>query len=584
MDASKLLGERLDILLACDDKDVVQEEGAASSKLSSTEAVAYEHERYLVAWVLLTRLSQDYLNKAWEKHKNKLSFFAARILTCNADTLLRVYYLRLVALATSRLSVLPSENLRNVIYRCWKETRGDSLSLNIDICNTYIAWMEKDSFLFSYQILEDLWEIYSNISSASNSITRQTTNTDENDETTMINVLHSLLSTDDYSVSNLQEVIFCLFEIHGTSFASNESSDDLHTKIIIWFDTNSQEEAVTHQDLKFMWHGYIFRYVCGIISTKKQPCTLLREPKMMNFMQNITLAHAVSPDVGALRGLAWHTINKIIQGYGYSFSEKSSSNAPICTWCRLACGECKIQLEEDEMNSSSDILGGCAEFIVNVVHYLADFDERPDKSIPLDSEGMFHLKFSLEEALHTTSEYLSRSTDDGIKSVIVTNLFSHLFSDLYHPTLEKSDIIIDCLKNLLMISTDLSLMRSVVHIDRLGFEHNLKNESIIAYIERSWHKMAERNWPSPIDQSDVIYWACIATEIFVAENQHKVLSFMHQVISILVESLQNDPSKQQKGNLRHVVKSYMEIIDDCHHVDPTQTDILSFAIDILKKN
>ncbi|OEU19457.1 hypothetical protein FRACYDRAFT_235511 [Fragilariopsis cylindrus CCMP1102] len=584
MDAAEIY-EKLDVLLVCDGNDAATAATAAATdavdqegttKLSSSQVIAYEHERFLVAWVLLTRLSQEHLDEAWGKHGNSLSIFVTHLLSdiekiCRTDMLLYNCYIRLVAQVTARLSTLPSEQLRINLYKSWKymstnmhdDLLNSAVALNIDICNTFIAWMEQDAFSFSSEVsLSDLWDVQVKVSAK------------------LIN-----LQQDDGTKKSME----------STEYAS----DELVTNILLWIDRNGQEESIS-LDQKFGWHGWLMKYIGENISNRKKHSTLLREPKEMHVIQNIMLAHVVSPDVRAHRAMAWQTIIQIIQGYGWSWSEKSASNvAPICTWCRLACGEWKIQLEE-ELNLSSgsnriSILDGCGRLMLSVVQYLVDFEERPDKAIPLDSEGLLHLRQSLEETLYTTSEYLITSNvDTGIEPTVVINLWSQLFSEIYLPNSEEGKNVVTCFRKLLMASNDVTMMRALAHFlttthPKESNEHGLV-DSIIAYTERSWQTLAAPSWLSLCHQHEEIYWACGATEILVdnqPERIHKITNSMQQAIRILVESLQSVPSKRTEellSYLRLVVESYVTIIDQCHNTDLTFKDILSRAIEILKKD
>jgi hypothetical protein len=646
MDAAKLY-EKLDLLLVCDgdgdgddadaDADVVDQEG--TTKLSSSQVIAYEHERFLVAWVLLTRLSHKHLDEAWGKHGNSLSIFVTHLLsdiekTRRTDMLLYICYIRLVAQVTARLSTLPSEQLRINLYKSWKymSTNVDdnlfnsTIALNIDVCNTFIAWMEQDAFSFSSEVsLSDMWDAQVKISAKliqlqqddgtkksmkNENISRETqSNSDDDDDDddddamTMVNVLDSLLATsndtedDDlsYTASYLKRLIFGIFELQGTEYAS----DELVTNILLWIDRNGQEESIS-LDQKFGWHGWLMKYIGESISNKKKRSTLLREPKEMHVIQNIMLAHVVSPDERALRAMAWQTIIQIIQGYGWSWSEKSTSNvAPICTWCRLACGEWKIQLEE-ELNlwsgsNRTSILDGCGRLMLSVVQYLVDFEERPDIAIPLDTDGLLHLRQSLEETLYTTSAYLITSNvDTGVEPTVVINLWSQLFSEIYLPNSEEGKNAVTCFRKLLMASNDVTMMRALAHFlttvhPKESSEQGLI-DSIIAYTERSWQTLATPSWLSLCHQHDEIYWACGATEILVdnqPERIHKITISMQQAIRILVESLQSVPSKRKEellSYLRLVVESYVTIIDQCPNTDLTFKDILSRAIEILEKD
>ncbi|KAL3931568.1 MAG: hypothetical protein SGARI_004174 [Bacillariaceae sp.] len=153
--------------------------------------------------------------------------------------------------------------------------------------------------------------------------------------------------------------------------------------------------------------GYVVVAVGSNSNGSKASSTLLNDPKAMEALQTILMAHVVSPDPNALRADAWQTMgsmivsscrhhgkNKVSNAWttkwmmmtmknGSSASSSSKNNPKqkqqqqaatppppllpiICTWARLASGEWKIQLEHMAASSASAAAaGGDAAATVN---------------------------------------------------------------------------------------------------------------------------------------------------------------------------------------------------------------------------
>ena len=657
-------------------------EGRNSASPPPRQIIAYEYERFLAAWVLLTRFPQEQLDRAWEKHGNELSYFATCLLTNidndvdivvdnhalsknggdnGGDNLLYTFYIRLVAQVTARLTIPPSKDLRRTLYTSWKRMstvivlrdvavllsapkfpNSTIIALNADVYNAFIAWMDHDVAFFSSDVvMKDIWNahIAAHITINQSAPVLEEENNEKQNESTsigaqskfqnndrivMLNVLESLLGRpsnaeniyadevdadddggDIYTSGNVQKLIFVIFELHGTKCASEE----LLSSILLWNSRDTKGEMF-NLDLRILWDGWLMKNIGDCISEKNNDTTLLRDPEKMDAIQKLTLAHAVSPNILALRPIAWQTISQIIKTYGWNWIQKSSIKTSICTWCRLACGEWKIQLEEDgnlltERPNRLTILDGCGRMIISIVQYLVDFDERPDKKIPFGTESLLSIREALEETLSLTSAYLSTSpcANDDIESAIIINLWSELFSEIDLSTSEEAKNRIACLKKLLLVSNDESLVQAVLNV--ISAHHTDENflnevedfenaviEASMVFIEKFWKNIAKQDSLTKWYAHDIVRSACFATEILadiLPDRIQPVANAIFDAVEFLVESLAIAPTKQRivlTQSLRLVIDPCAKLLDEVFRDTLPTSDksyIISSAIKILEE-
>jgi hypothetical protein len=671
MKAEALLDKLDSLLIRGGDGDVV-DEGRNSISPSPRQIIAYEYERFLAAWVLLTRFPQEQLDRAWEKHGNELSYFASCLLNNidndidivvdnhamsknGGDNLLYTFYIRLVAQVTARLTTPPSKDLRRKLYTSWKRMstimvlrdvavissaaklpNSTIIALNADVYNAFIAWMDHDIAFFSSDVvMKDIWNAHiaahitieqpapvleeeNGENQKENTSIGAQSKIQNDDRIVMLNVLESLLGRpsnaekigadegggDMYTIDNVQKLIFVIFELHGTKCASEE----LLSSILLWNSRNTQVEMF-NVDLRILWDGWLMKNIGDCISEKKNDTTLLRDPEKMDAIQKITLAHAVSPNVLALRPIAWQTISQIIMTYGWSWIQKSSIKTSICTWCRLACGEWKIQLEEEgnllsERPNRLTILDGCGRMIISIVQYLVEFGERPDKKIPLGAESLLSIRQALEETLSLTSTYLNTSpcVNDDIESAIIINLWSELFSEIDLSTSKEAKSMIACLRKLLLVSSDESLVQAVMYVisnhhtdenvlSELEDFENAVMEATIVYIERLWKNFARQDSLTKWYAHDIVRSACVATEILAEILPERILQVANAIfdaVGFLVESFTIAPTNQRivlSQSLRLVIDSCVKLLELFGDTLPTSNKsyIISSAIKILEE-
>lgn len=670
MKAEELVNN-LDSLLAPD--SVVVEEGRNSISKSPRHIIPHENERFLAAWVLLTRFPQEQLDRAWEKNGNQLSYFAGSLLnniydvdvfendhptsnTGGCNIFLYTCYVRLVAQVTARLTTLPSKELRHQLYNSWKrmstlivamdkaETSSGTvkaklqnstiIALSVDVYNAFVAWMDQDiSFFSSDSVMQDIWDLsiaaYTPITRSAPEL-EQENGEKQYDSTTfgvgpkfqsnerkvMLNVLESLLGRpseaekigsdefggDIYTIRNVQRLIFVIFELQGIECAS----DEFVSSILVWSIQSNQDESFD-PDLRILRDGWLMKNIRNCISRRPNDTDLLRDPEMMDAMQKITLAHVVSPNAHALRPMAWQTISEIMIYYGWSWIQKSSIKNSICTWCRIACGEWKIQLEGDGNSLSQgstrlSILDGCGKLLITIVQYLVDFDECPYKSIPLGMESILSIRQALEDTLSLTSTYLYTfpCASDDIESAIMINLWSELLSETQLSTAEAASNVMPCLGKLLLFSSDESLVRAVVHVISThsskkqflleDFDNSIIH-SCIVYLQRFWKNLTKPDFLEKWYSHDIIRSACVATEMLAEHGPEKLQEVSNAIFAatdFLLESLNMRVANQRNKliqSLQLVVDSCIMLLEQFGETFATKNRsyTVSSAIEILKE-
>ena len=603
--------------------------------------IAYENERHLVAWVVLANLPQEQLDEAWQNNEKQLSSFACCLLTSidesydgivnihaavtegddiGDDIILCACYLRLMAQVTARLTSHPSDDLKSKIYKAWKRVytiifarskvnRGKELcstivALNTDVYYAFMSWMDHDDHFFSAkEIMKEIWNAYVTACTMLQelpSIAEEENCNDQKNQTSieaqkdahhsekivMINVLRSILEiTGDkkktdaedcdsiYTIGNVQRILFVIFELQNTECVPEELVSD----ILLW----SFQEEKFNPELRILRDEWLMKNIRDCISKKNKDTALLRDTELIDAMQRILLAHTVSPNAHALRPVAWQCINQIVK-HGWNWIRNSSINTSICTWCQLACGEWKIQLEEDtsltaERSTRIAILDGCAGVILSVVQYLVDFDEEPDNTIALEVDLLLSIKQSLEETLSLTSIYLKNSSciNDKIESGIIIHLWSELVSEMGLLPSKGVNTMITCLGKLLLESSDESLMQALVfvvststHSDEDEFPNGLEEfdsaviSPAITYIEKFWLNIGSSDSLGKHYSQGIVHSACVVTE-FLAENRpesfRKVTNSIFEALSLLAETLQFAP-KQQRAMLAQALRP---ILDSC---------------------
>ena len=463
----------------------------------------YSQERCLVAWVLLTRLPEDDLNLVWHHHVCTLEKFAQALLLNEhnhpQDT--QGLYWRLIAQVTSRLFDFPC-TLGRTLWQVFSQhlqqegsdalNNKESLLVYVDVLSCLESWMEQDAAAASsFNVMDTLWNHYYRIfkhqsskqeenqaagkdgienffGDAHNSIDNSGitdvqgyAKEEVQDWLVMIRTLESILNNNSEDKDNsLQrciqswhESILGLIQSHGTELLSYSCMES-----VLEFITQGSPEWYISLSIRLGWQEWFLTLVQSRIPYDAALKKLLTQtPNCVSQLNQMLLAHVVSPEDPSLRALAWQTCVALVDSCGWNWmfsaaaattqhsnegSHASSLGSPriLCTWMRLASGEWRIQLEaaaagatsydqnsSDRRHTSTNawqqatalpIGHACAKLLLEVIGYCILLAEQvPPQPSVWSGDALLHLKHSLHTALWTTVEYLQLQQGQ----IVVTN-------------------------------------------------------------------------------------------------------------------------------------------------------------------
>lgn len=600
--------EKLDILRRAENED-------------DGRGIAFEKERFLVSWVLLTRFPEDRLHCAWQQHGGKLCDFAMKMLGARriADCALLASYLRIIAQVVTHVEQFPVE-LGRCLMNAWEDlcsTNCHSVELNIDMCNALMAWMEGVCSTSDQKlILITVWDISSRESAklgkpmvTSNGIGIQSkqgsSGTASAAHQKMKDVLEFLLSDrrhmdQEYTDDNWRRLVLGMFELYGQALPNK-----LVRRILFWITEHRHDE--THSlELKLRWHEWLLTYVGRHLSGGGHS-TLFLEPKSMEIIQDILLVHIVSPEESVLRAMAWQTINAIVKSYGWEKCNKqSTTQSAICVWARLASGEWKIRLEVADMSSATTrpILDGCGRLMMSVVQYLVNFEERPDLPIPLDAEALIHIRKSLEETMFLTAEYVRSCPGLRDLAPVTLPLWSCLFAEIDTATsLKAPEPIIGCLQRRLIEFNDTLIMRDITTLLKFAESDEeaqrvalLLQDLIFSCLEKFWQQLTDSQQLKRWHHEDMS-WACLCTQLLAkvlqsasesSRNVRDLTLIIFRAVHTLVDNVEvtraNPPTNQGEllFNLRMATESYITLVNSAG-IEQTghESRIVTHAIGLL---
>jgi hypothetical protein len=525
-----------------------EEEEASPNTSSST---AFQQERCLVVWVLLTRLSDEELHLIWSKLQKSLLRFALLILKKRQDCCFEMY-IRLVAQVADRLADYPFD-LGDSLLQAWKSiidenyemTSNSLIELNIDVCTNLITVLSTHSEKANeLKVLETIWGIYSSQERDESIIAEKIQlievagddgDDDDKEWKLMKETLQSLLknsNADYYSQSAWDELVLSIFQSHAYELLP----EPLMPSILTWLSKSSKVKEITIE-LRSMWFEWFMGLIQARLSSIPNDSSsfqfTLHRIGMAKQVNQFLLANIVSPVSDTkfpLRALAWQTTVSVVDacGFGWIMTESLSiGNAEnklgpastLCAFIRLASGEWRIQLQAESSQSKSTgmqatalpVGNACARMLMNVVEYCVNLQEKNRGNLPLSMDAILHLRQSLEDSLATTVEYLrvwgssthnvdTQGGEHGAFSPIAVRLLGSLLREVdIWDLLEKDDSasqnIIECLRGLLSHSEDFSLLPALVHMLADADTNPTKQgqlgclyDQLTDYLERFWQR------------------------------------------------------------------------------------------------
>jgi hypothetical protein len=575
--------------------------------------VAFESERRLVAWVLLTRFSHDDLDHAWTKYSKVLEGFAKELLSLPPTTNCKDLYIRLIAQVTSRLSAYPHD-IGESLFHAWDESM--ELAVHMDVCASLDVWMESDPATASeLRILERIWKVYlQSTASASDEATNATISEDTGDNDgngngnhndtaafefkLMSQTLSSILTDsheqkDYYSTKSWHELILALFQSHGHQLLPD-------SLIPIMLSTPLPPPSVNaNHHVTSAWHEWILSVIqTRVTTTPSFGHTCLKDPKAINNLNQLLLAHVVAPTNDSLRGMAWQTLTAMGETCGWRWillGERSSSalgaGTTLCTWVRLASGELNIQLQQllsaspaaaaNFMQASLvlPISHSCARVLMSVVQFCVQLEEEPHR-MPISSDSLLHLRQSLEQSLWTLVEYLQhhqreQNLDMNQPSdpfaTIAIRLFGTLLMevdiwDLLRKEESPQEVLSALIRTMPMEkkdTTSYSLLPGLVNI--IGdAESNPEKQEQLSSI---WNPLFEylysywQDYKQTMDDS--IAWACSCTELW-SEHETSDSVKKRRLTVLLIDWMQTVLQRVSSLPVVPQVQSYLSLVLGCY--------------------
>ena len=565
---------------------------------------AFQPERCLVAWVLLTRLSQAELDRAWGEHQPLLESFGRELLQKEERPCFDLY-IRMMAQVTARLTSYPVE-LGQSLFHAWKKIPATKLvEVHIDVLCSFNHFIQSDPVAADVAgLLESVWKVhlvrleYDAVSKDEESPVSEFTSNEAKDPSLNLDItidneegewklmcqtLEALLNNnqqDFYSPTTWQEILLKTFQSHGNDL----TPDSLAPSILEWI--TAQQIKRWPVTLITGWHEWFFNLVQSRIT--RNPSfrkTLLRSPKAASDFNNLMLAHVVSPSDRSLRAMAWQTLVLVVETSGWNWilqaSSKSSrlgSGTALCTWIRMAGGEYRIQLHTSNNSATSLAVGeACARVLISAVQYCAKLAEEPHR-MRLPGDALLHLRQSLEQALGTTVEYLQTDGVNGAFSEIAVRLFGILLMeiDIWELMVREDEkhrspqAILQCLEAILPRVMDYSLLPGLVNILSEAEDDIVKHgqlgcllESLVDFLRGFW----QRKLPLADQLDDSIAWACSCTELWsnLAQNTGDDGNWKRQLALALVEWIESvllESEVRQSALPR--VQSYLSLAIGCY--------------------
>jgi hypothetical protein len=509
------LADRLDVLINGGSTIRASYGHQDQQRGSSQSQSAYENERLLVAWVLLSRLSPKQVNKVWEEHKMKLLRFARRLLVADDiqgtyNRLLHFCYVRLLARVASILekSSFDRVSLLHIILDTWKHISlywkiddSSQWKMNIDVGNTlFIHLAQKNDRATIEYALNILWTVYSKLILSGEPLSTRSSYANEarveiseelvlTETRQMILLLESCLGSkegdnhrdaEEYNKDTWEKLVFTFFDMK-----QEDVSETMAVKVLRWVFHHNQDLS---KEAQCSWHKWMMRFAITRYS-QNDASLFLSGSDEMDMMQKILLAHAVSPDKSALRALSWQAVPIIFKNVAWKSSADSSINSPICLWSRLASGEWKITLQKGGFFSSEDkaTLDGCGHTLISIVHFLVSFDDQP--VLPLDATALLCIKDSLEDAVSTASEYLALNSLQRPEPIVVS-VWCQILAEEDLAIVRSLDTAIAALKMLLRNSTeghchiDESIVILLAHVQSAA-DNNDRVRNLVRPIKKS---------------------------------------------------------------------------------------------------
>ncbi|GAX09627.1 hypothetical protein FisN_19Lh087 [Fistulifera solaris] len=413
-------------------------------KLLRVKAPLFETERNLVALLLWTR-TNDYAD-LWDVHPHLIPWIVrwaqrSSLLPLLGRLLAQVYL-------HADLSNTKLEPLGRILFDTWKNS-GVMIQ---DVPAAVYKWLEqkkdRDEFLRELVLCR---LIFSNRTGEDEESNHSNTDIKDSDaEAVFQETLRQLLNQNSCSSVTSQD--------WASLFWNDEGKISYWTPLLQWWieSNNKSDETLKNeeQQSKRIWAAVLLETVMKHLAVKDKENRMdwQVDDEVARKYVKFLMVCVVDPNDAhdsSLRTLAWSSMAMSIQASGWDWILHSSVTCRLgkahtmCTFIRLAAGEWKIQLErslqeETLAEESSITLQTCAQIIADGFTYLQQVASDEDiMQRSFSPEASLHLRRSMEEAMHTTVEFLT--TEDAVRFPDIAKTAVRLFC----PFLTEWDIFLE---------------------------------------------------------------------------------------------------------------------------------------------
>lgn len=443
-------------------------------KLLRLDTPVYETERILVALLLWTRTSE--YGELWEVHSQLIPWILhwARI-SSSSPLFLRLFAQVYLHAHVERIEPR-LEPLGGILLDAWK-----AMDVPQDVPAAVYKWLEqkqdRDEFLCELV----LHKLILSDGGVCDDETNNTANNNNDDiqsdaETMFQETLRQLLDQNTSQCVSSQEWAALFWnETHTGGKIS------YWTPLLQWWIEHENHNETSRNDEtnpRRVWAAVILETVMKQLAANdgENRMDWQVDKEVARKYAKFLMICAVDPNGAndsSIRTLAWSAIAMSVKASGWGWTLNSPSTSRLgkahnmCTFIRLACGEWKIQLErslQERMPADDNIITiqTCAQVLAHGFTYLQEIATGEDtQSSSFSPEALLHLRRSMEEAMHTTVEYLS--TEDASKSLEISKTAACLFG----PFLTEWDVFLEknmeIMLNALAFSVDVSKDNLAVH-------------------------------------------------------------------------------------------------------------------------
>jgi len=485
-------------------------------------------EFLLIVLVLLTRVEDaEKVQQVWTRNRDTLDAFCRRLEN-------KPQYLHIVARLVSRLQggtigpelfqvLLSSLESRN-------EYRAPLMALDADLILALNAAATEEHV---NEVLDNVWQRFRQVLAGHNAkgqvkvamlVDTDTPPTKDDADWKLVHAtLDALLIADaDDVMTSLQQAVLLTFIAHGPKTCSSKTIPSWYKTMVLWLTSAEQGPP---SSLLTQWHGVVLQ--CSRELTlhcpKELQQVLLHNKSISAAVIQLILFYIASSSqqTDAEVALAWTTLAIMVEAVCFDWVMLPGSGAlgnatSLCTILRLATGEWRIQLGRfcvDECSeNAAEVVESCGRVIVAALHHMVHLAETKKEKFQIQGSALLHLRDSLQDALHSTVQYLCQPQEDVHQEAqaIAGRVFGALLTefDVWDglPNGVSTDEILQALSVVLQIAHEKlinALMPSLVavlgSVEGTGYcvkfldKHHLLGKKLVNFLVSFWKIVAPKD-------------------------------------------------------------------------------------------